>query len=117
MKSLFLLSIFTFGILLSGCDKEDDNINNSNFEYKATVKSQGLDCGETYIISIESIDSDADIANGNYYADSLDSDLKVEGLIIYLNCRKPNEDELYACTTLGPTYSHVIVTDSKIAED
>ncbi len=117
MKRIFLLSLFAFEFILSGCDKAGDHMNKANFEYKAIVISQGLDCGEAYIISLESIDPDTDITNGAYYADCLDSDLKVEGLLIYLNCREPNVEELYACTTFGPSYPHVIVTDSKIAED
>ncbi len=112
-----VLAVLSIGILFSSCNKEDDNTAIENFRYEATVISQGLDCGETFIVSLKSIGSDTGIEDGTYYADNLDPDLNIKGLKINLNCREPNDDELYACTTLGLTYSHIVVTESKKAED
>ena len=36
--------------------------------------------------------------------------------MIYLNCREPGEDEVYSCTTFAPSYPHIIVTNSQLAE-
>lgn len=100
-------------ILLTGCEQENNSDNVNAFPFKATVIDKGMDCGETFLISLKSIEGNSKIEDGTYYADSLDSDLKIPGLKIYLNCREPNEDELYPCTTMGPAYPHVIVTESK----
>jgi hypothetical protein len=104
-------------IIQAGCekDKDEDQIS-SDFKFKATVLSMGLDCGDTFTISLENLDSDSDIEDGIYYADNLPAEYKEEGVLIYLNCREPNEEEVYACTTLGPSYPHIIVTNSLLVE-
>ena len=56
---------------------------------------------------------DSEIANGTYYADKLPPQLKVAGLKIRLNSRKSANEDLYACTTMGPGYYHVIVINSE----
>lgn len=117
MKRLIILPIIYLGLLLSSCNKEDNNISKDNFQYEATVIGQGMDCGETFTISLKSIKTNTDFEDGTYYADNLSSDLKVEGLKIYLNCRELNNDEIYACTMWGPTYPHVFVTESKKADE
>ena len=75
-----------------------------------------MDCGDTYLINLKKVTSDSEIANGTYYADNLPPHLKVAGLKIILNSRKPTNKELYACTTMGPGYSHVIVIYSEKAD-
>lgn len=116
MKQLLVLSILAYS-LLAGCekDKDEDQIS-SDFKFKATVLSMGLDCGDTFTISLENLDSDSDFEDGIYYADNLPAEYKEEGVLIYLNCREPNEEEVYACTTLGPAYPHIVVTNSLLVE-
>jgi hypothetical protein len=119
MNRFVIISILTSALWITGCEKENNNekeVENENniseeFHYEATVLRQGMDCGETYLISLKSIVTNSDIEDGTYYADQLDSDFKVQGLKIYLNCRKPNASEFYACTDMGPSYPHVIVTN------
>jgi hypothetical protein len=41
----------------------------------------------------------------------LPSEYKVNGLEIVLNCRCPNADESYPCTTMRPTFPHVYVLE------
>ena len=114
---LFYFMLISFSVALASCEK-DNNVKISNLEiegyqFEAIVKGKGLDCGDTYLIDLKKLNGEAEIANGTYYADNLPPDLKVAGLKIRLNSRKPTNDELYACTTMGPGYSHLIVLDSK----
>ena len=117
MKMLILLSILTFGVLLASCDKDNDEATKENFKFEATVLTKGLDCGETFIISLKNIESSSELEDGIYYADNLSPEYKEPGLKIYLNCREPNDDEIFACTTLGPSYPHLIVIKSSQAEE
>ncbi|MFZ7133390.1 MAG: hypothetical protein ACOWWR_13640 [Eubacteriales bacterium] len=117
MKKLIILSILTIGVFLAGCEKDDDEATKEHFEFEATVIGKGQDCGETFIISLKNLVASSELEDGIYYADNLDSEYKEQGLKIYLNCREPNVDEIYACTTLGPTYPHLIVINSSKAEE
>lgn len=117
MKRFVILPILITVSFLVGCDTGNETDEIDSFQFEAKVISKGLDCGETFIISLQSRDEDSNIEDGTYYADNLDSDFKVSGLKILLNCREPNNDELYACTMMGPTYPHVIVIDCKIIDE
>ena len=118
MKLFTAISILIILLFITtSCEKENDNNTPEEFQYEATVINKGLDCGETFLISIKGLYNNSELEDGTYYADQLDSDFKVPGLKIYLNCREPDENEIYACTHMGPTYPHVIVTDCKIKED
>lgn len=105
------------GVLFASCEKDEDKVASENFKFEATVLNRGSDCGEIFIISLKNIETGSDIDDGIYYADNLDSEYKVQGLKIYLNCREPKDDEIYACTHMGPTYPHVFVTRNKKAEN
>ena len=112
MKQIaFLLILFSSSLMIS-CEKHDDEKGN-DYQFEATVRNKGLDCGKTFIIELKNISGNSEIADGIYYADNLDSEFKEPGLKIVLKCREPNNDEVYACTMMGPTYPHVIVVDSK----
>ncbi|PKP34796.1 MAG: hypothetical protein CVU00_05190 [Bacteroidetes bacterium HGW-Bacteroidetes-17] len=116
MKQIaFLLILFSTSLIIS-CEKQDDAKGN-DFQFEATVRNKRLDCGETIIIELKNISGNSEIADGIYYADNLDSEFKEPGLKIELNCREHNNDEVYACTTMGPTYPHVIVIDSKTGQE
>lgn len=116
MKIFTTISILIILLFITNsCEKENDT--SEGFQYEATVIGKGMDCGETFVISLTGIDNNSEFEDGTYYADQLNSDFKVPGLKIYLNCREPNDNEIYACTHMGPTYPHVIVTDCKIKEE
>ncbi len=117
MNRLIFLIVLISLISLTSCEKDNESINSDDFVFEATVIGKGVDCGDTYVIILTNRGSNSDIEDGMYYADQLDSDFKVSGLEIYLNCREPNDTELYACTMMGPTYPHVIVTDCKTKEE
>jgi hypothetical protein len=44
------------------------------------------------------------VGDSIYIAENLQPELKIAGLKIMLDVRKPQNDELGACTTLGPAY-------------
>jgi len=117
MKLCTAISILITLFITTSCEKENDINTSEEFQYEATVINKGMDCDETFVISLKKIDDNSEFEDGTYYADQLGSDFKVPGLKIYLNCREPNENEIYACTHMGPAYPHVIVTDCKIKED
>ena len=108
MKQLVFLSILFLGIFFISCEKDDET---DMYNYEATVNNKGLDCGDTFTITLKNVNTDSTFEDGVYYADNLDSTFKVSGLKIYLNCREPNMDEIYACTTMGISYPHIIVVD------
>jgi len=116
MKRFAILSILISVLCIISCEKENDNNISEEFQYEATVVNKGMDCGETFVISLKKIADNAEFEDGTYYADQLDSEFKVPDLKIYLNCREPNDNETYACTMMGPTYPHLIVTDCKRQE-
>lgn len=107
MRKILINSLLFFYLISASCDKADIEIN---FKYEATVLGKGIDCGNTFVIELKNID-ETDIADGIYYADNLNEDFKIDGFKILLNCRSPQNEELYPCTTLGFGYSHVFVTE------
>lgn len=117
MNRLVILIFMISLTILTSCEKDNKANDSDDFIFEATVIGKGLDCGEPYVISLTNRDSNSNIENGTYYADQLDSEFKVSGLEIYLNCRQPNDTELYPCTMMGPTYPHLIVTDCKLKAD
>ena len=109
MKKAIRILVLLFFIVLINCD-EDKVID---YQFEATVLGQGIDCGETYLINLTNISGITEITGGTYYADNLPSDLKIIGINIVLNCRLPNDEEVYACTDMGPSYPHVFVINGK----
>jgi len=111
MKRQFIY-IFPLLCLLQFCDSTES----ANFDFEATVVGQGMDCGDMFLIDLVNLTGEDAISNGRYYADDLPERYKIQGMEIKLNCRFPNEDELYACTTFGSGFSHVYVLELKAKE-
>ncbi len=109
MKKATLFFIFLISFLVLGCDSDPDP-NELKYEFEATVLGKGIDCG-AFLIDLNRKHGDSDIKSGTYFADNLPEALKVKGYKLRLNCRKPTIDEIYACTTLGPGYNHVLVIE------
>lgn len=116
MKNIFIILLFVFGFFLQGCMDDDDQSQIDNFAFEAIVLGQGIDCGDIYTISLKSLEANSDFEDGTYYALNLESEFKEQGLKILLNCRPPNNDEMIACTTQGPSYPHIVVLNSLIVE-
>ena len=108
MRSLSVILLFLSGLVLTTCEKD-----RTEYDFEAIVLSIGPDCGNTWIISLTNLDGDPEIADSTYYADNLPEEFKIEGLEIKPDCRLPENNEYYACTTLGPAFPHIVVTGCK----
>jgi hypothetical protein len=86
----------------------------TEFEYQASVIGQGMDCGDTFLINLSNLSDDNGLEESTYYADNLQDDFKVEGIVILLNCRESTNSETGVCTTFGPAFQHVYVLEAKM---
>ena len=80
-----------------------------NEYFKVTVLGKGLDCGNAFVIRFDEEVAglpDSPVKN-HYYADNLPEEHKIEGKNIEIRFRLPKEDEMYACTMMGPTYPYI----------
>ena len=112
MKKTIFGLLLVIGVASFSCEKEKE----IDYHFKATVLKRGMDCGDTYLILLTNLSGDSTIINTTYYADNLSSDLKIDGLEIFLNCRYPKNNELGVCTTYGIGYPHVFVIEAEKAE-
>jgi hypothetical protein len=112
MKKTIFGLLLVIGVASFSCEKEKE----IDYHFKATVLYRGMDCGDTYLILLTNLSGDSTIISTIYYADNLSSDLKIDGLGIFLNCRYPENNELGVCTTYGPGYPHVFVIEAEKAE-
>jgi hypothetical protein len=112
MKTVASLLLISLTLFIASCDKEDSE-GPIFFAYEATVISEGIDCGDTYLIDLTGLESDPEFDEGIYYANNLPEELKKANLKIKLNCRPLREDEIYACTCLGPGFGHVFVEEAE----
>jgi hypothetical protein len=53
MKRFAILSILISVLCIISCEKENDNNISEEFQYEATVVNKGMDCGETFVISLK----------------------------------------------------------------
>ena len=111
MKKAKLCVVILINLFVFSCNSDNDS-DAIRYDFEATVLGKGIDC-DSFLINLSKNNGDSDIKNGTYYADDLPADLQVKGSKIKLNCRKPNPDESYACTTLGLGYSHLVVLESE----
>ncbi len=111
MISVLVLS----GILICSCDKEGDS---DEYPFEAEVLGRNMDC-RIYAVRILSGLSQIQAITGSatsdsiYIAQNLPAELETDGLKIILNVRRPFDNELSACTTLGPSYRWLTVVYAK----
>ena len=97
------------------CQKEN---NPTEYPFKAEVMGKNPDCG-IYQIKITEGQDKVELIVGNsmrtyiFIANNLPEELKVNGLKILLDLRKPENNELGVCTFMGPTYAWIFVTTAK----
>ncbi len=114
MKRL-LFTILT--VLIFSCDKNEDDISTDTFD--VTTAGIGIDC-KLVLIDFKGSDQDRikKITNANglrHQAFNLDKiSFSTDGLILKVKVRKPFDSELFACTTLGPSYPWVTVLNAEI---
>lgn len=108
------LIILGFILILFICDCKKDNNSSSDFPYNAIVLGLNSDCSK-YEIKItnglEKVKTIVGVTSNDsvYIAANLPDSLKVTGLNIQLDLRKPNNEELSACKTFGPIYPWIYV--------
>ena len=112
MNKTIIGLLLVIGVTNFSCEKETE----IDYQFKATVLGQGMDCGDTYLILLTNLSGDSTIINSTYYADNLSQDLKIDGLEIFLNCRYLKNNEMSVCTTYGIGFPHVFVIESEKAE-
>jgi hypothetical protein len=110
-----LLGLIFIGLFCYSCNKEN---NSPEFPFKAEVIGLNPDCGIYQIRITQGLDlvkSIAGTTSGDsiYIANNLPDELKINGLRIILNLRKPQNNELGICTALGPGYTWIFVTKAE----
>jgi hypothetical protein len=116
MKIKLLIGVLFMGLIsYYSCQKE---INPSEYPFKAEVMEKNPDCGIFQIritVGQDRVESIVGKSAGTniYIANNLPDELKINGLRIQLDLRKPEYNELGVCTDLGPSYTWVFVTKAK----
>jgi hypothetical protein len=117
MKVKLLICLLLAGSLIFSCQKDNSS---SILPFKAEVMGKNPDCGIYQIRITEGQDKVASIVGKSmgtniYMANNLPEELKINGLKILLDVRKPNPEnnEIGICTDLGPGYPWVFVTKAK----
>lgn len=118
MKIKIIIGLLFIGLISSySCQKE---YNTSEYPFKAEVMGANLDCGIYQIRITEGQDKvesilDQSIGTNIFIANNLPAELKIAGLKILLDLRKPTSEnnEIGICTTMGPSYPWIFVTRAK----
>jgi len=104
MKTVFRI-IFGFLVFIS-CKNDDDN---STIFFDAIVLGKGIDCGNSYLLKFSQNVEDLSTLDNTYYELNLPIEFKIEGKEISVEVRKLQENEFFACTTLGPGYNAIFI--------
>ncbi|HOB85252.1 MAG TPA: hypothetical protein PKM76_12495 [Bacteroidales bacterium] len=110
MKSIIILFFIT-GVAFFSCVK---NSSQDTLSFKATVLGKNIDCGIHQLKFTDNLEEVIKLVGSSpqniYIAENLPDSLKVEGIKIILNIRKPQGSEIVPCTSFGPTLTliHVI---------
>jgi hypothetical protein len=118
MKIKIIIYVFFLGLIsFYSCKKEN---NPTEYPFKAEVIGINPDCGIFQIKITEGQDEIEWIVGNSkgtniFIANNLPEELKINGLKILLDLRKPEPEnnELGICTTMGPGYTWVFVTKAK----
>jgi hypothetical protein len=118
MKIKIIISLVFIGLIIHySCQKEN---NPTEYPFKAEVMGTNPDCGIYQIRITEGQDQvetmvGKSVGNNIYIANNLPDELKISGLKILLDLRKPmpENNELGVCTAIGPGYPWIYVTKAK----
>lgn len=107
MRTILFLSL----TLLISCDNsESDNLL---FEPNARVISLGLDCGNSYLIELDSdIENLPNSINNIFYEINLSEEYKIDGLELLVEFREPTSQELMNCSSQGSAYTQIFITEA-----
>lgn len=85
--------------------------------FRVEVIGESMDCnGEWLVRFTADPDRVASITNTRsdiFVAGQLPGSCREIGRMIEIMFRNPTEDEIPVCTTFGPAYPHIVVTDSR----
>ncbi|ASO05443.1 hypothetical protein [Arenibacter algicola] len=103
--------LFLFGVLMFSCEKESSS---DEYSIEAEVLGRNTDCGIYAVKILNGLSQVQSIVGSKvgdsiYIAKNLPTELETAGLKILLDVRKPQNDELGPCTTLGPAYYWLFV--------
>lgn len=118
MKAKVIISLVLLGLIIfCSCKKENSR---TEFPFKAEVMGIDPDCGLYQIRITERQDQvetmvGKSVGNNIYIANNLPEGLKISGLKILLDLRKPipENNELEVCSAMGPGYPWIFVTNAK----
>lgn len=116
MKIKIIICLLFIGLIsYYSCQKEN---NLTEYQFKAEVMGKNSDCGIYQIKITEGQDKVETIVGKSvgtniYIAYNLPEELKICGLKILLDLRKPENSELGVCTCREPSYTWIFVTKAK----
>jgi hypothetical protein len=104
-RNIFTLLILVF--ILASCKKEEST--------NATVLGKGIDCGDAYLLKLKEGVSGLPENNidNTFYEINLPEEYKVEGKKVNIEFREPENEEIMLCTTAGPGYAQIYITEVK----
>lgn len=109
--------LILFVFLIHACEKTEWEKE----VFTVEVLGVGMDCGDTYLIQFREEDEqkiNRYLENTNayfpvFYAVNLPEEYKEKGLFLNITLGKCTADDVLACTTLGPGYSHVCISSAE----
>jgi hypothetical protein len=114
MKKVPFVIILLIGLLNSSCEKKSEN---QVFPFVGEIMRINPDCNIHEINITEGLDKIIELCGNSigsvYIAGNLPDSLNVEGLRIEFNIGEASLDKITACTTMGPSYNWVWITDAK----
>ncbi len=111
MRRILTTCILISGLIFLSCKDESSSIA---LPMEATVIGLNGDCGVYELKITEGLDNvkakvGPSVIDSFYIADNLPDSLKIPGMNIKLDIRKPQNNELRACTTLGAGFTWIYV--------
>ena len=111
----FVLFLVVLGTTSCVEEAYDDNI------FMVEVLGVGMDCGDTWLIKFNEGDErevNRYLENTNayfpvFYADDLPEDKKETGLFLNITLGECSENDISACTAMGPGYAHVCIKSAE----
>lgn len=114
MKQISILIALFIGVFFWSCEKKPQN---QDYPFQGKILGINIDCGIHEINITDGLDKVIELCGssiGNVYiVGNLPDSLKKEGLIIQFNIGKPTPGQFTACTTLGPSYNWIWITDAR----
>ncbi len=100
-------------LCISSCANMKNIATEQNVSFNAVVGKIGGDCGSASLLTLF---SDGKPMIQPVYEINLADSLKIEGMKLLVEWRKPKAGEMIKCTTLGPGYEQIYILNSKRAE-